>query len=265
MLLGRCERAAGHGMAPGRRTRARADTKRRAFDEHEATPPRMARGRPRRADGDGPGGHGPEARLQPDRARPALERRAAQGLEPDRSGSRLGGHRQDPEARRGQRQHQAHGVGPLAPEGAGSGRSLRPVLPAVRAPAPRGPEPRLRVRHQRGRLHRLEQPRGRRRERDPRPAVRRPRASRQGARPRSQDRSGPAEDRGDRAADDPDRRLRRARGGRAGHGHRQPLRARADRDHRHRERHGPRDRRRAVRRLHPDRRVDQPGQQRRAR
>ena len=41
------------------------------------------------------------------------------------------------------------------------------------------------LRHQRGRLHRHQQPRGRRRQRDPRPAVRRPRASRQGRRARS--------------------------------------------------------------------------------
>ena len=63
---------------------------------------------------------------------------------------------------------------------------------------------------------------------------------------------------------DPARRLGQARGGRAGHGHRQPVRPGADGDHRHRERDGRGDRRRALRRLHPDRRLHQSGQQRRA-
>ena len=136
--------------------------------------------------------------------------RAAQGLEPDRDRPGLGDPRQDPEARRGQRQHEANRVGPVAPAGDGSATIPSPVLPAVRAPSPtrcgasaRGSSSiadgyivsnnhvvdgasEIRVRLSDGR------------------ELRRARCS--GAIPKT-DLVAP-EDRGDRAADDPDRRLR---------------------------------------------------------
>ena len=59
------------------------------------------------------------------------------------------------------------------------------------------------------------------------------------------------------------RGFRGARDRRAGHGHRQSLRPRADGHHRDRQRHRPGDRRRPLRRLRPDRRLDQSRQQRR--
>ena len=115
----------------------------------------------------------PQARLRPHHSREALDRRAAEGLEPDRHRSGLGDPGQDPEAGRGQRQHQAGRDGPLAAARDGSRRSLQPVLPAVpsESAAP-GAEPRLGIRDQRGRVRRLEQPRRRRRQRDPRQARR---------------------------------------------------------------------------------------------
>ncbi len=120
------------------------------------------------------------------------------------------------------------------------------------------------INHQPQRLHRDQQPRGRRRHPGAGQALRRPRAARQGGRPRLQDRHRSAQGGGERPHGDPARRLVGQPGRRARHGHWQPLRPRSDRDHGHRERHGARHRLRSVRRLHPDGCLDQPRQQRRA-
>ena len=120
------------------------------------------------------------------------------------------------------------------------------------------------------RLHPHQQPRRRRRHRDDRHARRRPRdQERQGRRHRPQDRPGRRQDRGRPPHPRQVGRQRRAREGRLDHGLRQPVRLRRLDDPRHRQRAQPRPRRHPrqplrLRELHPGRRPDQPGQQRRA-
>ncbi len=148
-------------------------------------------------------------------------------------------------------------------------RSVLPVLLRrrrrdVRHARPLRVEPRLGRRHLDRRLRRHQQPRRRR------TAMRRNHRRRsadkrelrgQGHRRRPVHRPGPAQDRRQRPAGDSVGRLVEAEGRRMGAGHRQPVPAQSDGHARHRQRARPRQRRhRRLRRLHPDRRRDQPRQ-----
>ena len=148
-----------------------------------------------------------------------------------------------------------------------SGRTLQGVFrrPGRSPTRTQAGRPGDRLHHRQDRLHHHQQPRGRERRQDQGRAQGRARVQGRDRRPRSADRPRADQGRGQgRSAGGAPRQLSGAEGRRVGGGHRQPLRPRAHGHRRHRQRQGPGDRLRALRRLHPDRRLHQPRQQRRA-
>ena len=135
-----------------------------------------------------------------------------------------------------------------------------PIAAAAAAGWPGGRGPRLRLRDRPGRLHRHQQPRGRRRRQREGAPQRRARVRRQGDRHRPADRPCADPDRRRRPAAARARRQRQRARRRGCDRRRQPVRPRRHGDPRHRLGDGARHQRRALRRLHPDRRGDQPRQ-----